>query len=419
MFSNDLEVFINRYLFINHSSLFSISSPRAAVRVSFVRAKWSEDRSHVDIIINEHGDVVQISKQHGFHATEIELFDYMITQLNDYLQRSEFGFREFKALGQSMQLSAICRYLLVHGVGLKGEVQLDNYIYVLSECIENFESWSSQTYEGNRIVFSMGFDYRAEERTGLTIKDYFKEEFLRVLTDGYNTILTCGRMGDILSLDSLNRTLVPEDLLAPIHYAATAYWAQDKRIAFVLNDQGEILVFCKQSLMFAKRRGEWGVFLHESNMESIVGYSTGFNQEAARAIYQTALDVSFMRTGGCIGFVGDDCSDLIPGGGALTLVNKKNKLFAHLSFAHTFQEIPRMLRAELVSVDGATIIYKTGQLLSIGTILNITTDGSSTSGGRTIAAKNLAMHGCGIKISNDGKIQSWEGASPIPYIEVG
>ena len=70
-----------------------------------------------------------------------------------------------------------------------------------------------------------------------------------------------------------------------------------------------------------------------------------------------------------------------------------------------FAHIPRKLRAELLSIDGATLVFDDGSVFAVGAILKI--PGGSSSGGRKAAALTLAEHGIGIKVSNDGHITAW------------
>ena len=71
----------------------------------------------------------------------------------------------------------------------------------------------------------------------------------------------------------------------------------------------------------------------------------------------------------------------------------------------SFSHIPRKLRAELLSIDGATLIFDDDSVFAVGAILKV--PGGSTSGGRKAAAMTLAEHGIGIKVSNDGHITAW------------
>ena len=68
-----------------------------------------------------------------------------------------------------------------------------------------------------------------------------------------------------------------------------------------------------------------------------------------------------------------------------------------------FIELDRKLRAEFVSMDGATILDKHGDVISFGAIIQ--NDSGSYGGGRGAAAKKLSKFGLAIKISTDGYIE--------------
>jgi hypothetical protein len=64
--------------------------------------------------------------------------------------------------------------------------------------------------------------------------------------------------------------------------------------------------------------------------------------------------------------------------------------------------MPRRLRLEMLSMDGATILDREGNILTAGTIIEV--GGGSPGGGRTAAAMALARYGTGIKVSQDGPV---------------
>ena len=69
-----------------------------------------------------------------------------------------------------------------------------------------------------------------------------------------------------------------------------------------------------------------------------------------------------------------------------------------------FIDIDRKLRAELIGLDGATIIQKDGSIVAFGAIIQ--NEKGSTGGGRGAAAKLLSdYNGFAIKISTDGYIE--------------
>jgi hypothetical protein len=121
--------------------------------------------------------------------------------------------------------------------------------------------------------------------------------------------------------------------------------------------------------------------------------------------------VSFARTGGCIGIITSSKKQLSLERG---LVNETDLLESDSEKLKTittrlivggkkFHELDRLLRLELISIDGATVLDHKGKILASGSILSI--QGGSSSGGRQAATDALAEYGLGIKISNDGYVK--------------
>jgi len=128
------------------------------------------------------------------------------------------------------------------------------------------------------------------------------------------------------------------------------------------------------------------------------------------ALYETALDASFARTGACLGVVSSGSAgfweEKIDKDDRIALKNSpKSIALTQVIDGRKFHELDRMLRQELVAIDGATVINHKGEVLAVGAILKI--DGGSPGGGRTAAAETLAKLGLGIKISQDGGITAY------------
>jgi hypothetical protein len=193
---------------------------------------------------------------------------------------------------------------------------------------------------------------------------------------------------------------------SPHRFSAIANWCNTtNRVALALNRNGEILLFKDKKLQFAKRRGTWQFYSHDPVLRQF-GY--GLSNRLKEAIYETCLDVSFARTGGCIAVVGSTTASRLP-----EYVNPddiidqtrttKTSLLSKAIRRDTFPAIDRRLRLELVSMDGATIIGHQGNVLAAGAIVKVPS-GSSGGGGRRAAARQLSRLGLGIKISSDGPV---------------
>ncbi len=75
---------------------------------------------------------------------------------------------------------------------------------------------------------------------------------------------------------------------------------------------------------------------------------------------------------------------------------------AHI-FKNNFKDIDRLVRAEMIAVDGATILDHSGNIIAAGAIIKV--EQASEDGARTAAARTLAQYGVSIKISVDGEIK--------------
>lgn len=291
---------------------------------------------------------------------------------------------------------------------------------LLMDILETMVDWAGQSYEGRPIAFSVGVDNSGTSGSSVSFREIIQDEFLKVMTSGHDTLLVCNPDGGIHEHVSLFepdgetlRILDDEnhDLYAPINYIPIARWAENKRYAAVLNPEGEILLFKEGSLLFARRRGKWFFFTHSAYIAGLSGNDR--RPSAAKALYQTMLDVSFARTGGCLGLLRGktekETSSIAPGDRLFSPdhlgLSPKNRFLRKVIAGRKFQDLQRKFRMELAGIDGATVILGNGEILAVGAILKI--EGGSTGGGRTAAAMELAKHGAGVKISNDGEMTYW------------
>lgn len=268
--------------------------------------------------------------------------------------------------------------------------------------LHQFVAWSARTYEGSAIASSIGVDPNAHGKA-TSLAEVFKEDFSAVVSNGFDTLLVVTPNCEISGSDQLPAHHAGLNY-APYRLGAIAEWAFDGRIALVLNRLGEQLVFKNSRLIFAKRRGEWQYYAHELYLREM---RLPQNRLLREAIYQSCLDVSFARAGGCIIVVRsgamakvDDIisdSDLITGGAPSI---KARTIQAMVD--GKFQDLDRRLRQELLSLDGAMVLDHVGNIVAAGAIISV--PAGSEGGGRTAAAKKGSGLGLGIKISEDGGI---------------
>jgi hypothetical protein len=275
----------------------------------------------------------------------------------------------------------------------------------IGHILRQFEKWSARTYEGGAITSSIGIDPGAESQ-GPSLSEMFQEDFSAVVSNGYDTLLVVNSSGEISGSGQLEASQLGLDHV-PYRLSALANWAHAQRICLVLNRLGEQLIFRNKKLIFAKRRGEWQYYAHEMYLRQL---QPPQDRKLREAIYQSCLDISFARSGGCIiviksGSLGDVQTivsepDLVSGSNP----SIKSRTIRAMTNAK-FQNLDRRLRQELLALDGATVLDHKGNIVAAGAIISVSA--GSEGGGRTAAAKKGSNLGLGIKISEDGGISTY------------
>lgn len=279
-------------------------------------------------------------------------------------------------------------------------------IRAVSPILRQFEAWSSRTYEGGAITSSIGIDPSARGQ-GNSLAEIFDHDFSAVVSNGFDTLLVVTPDGEISGSGQLTANQLGLEY-APYRLNAIADWTRDDRIALVLNRLGEQLVFKNKRLIFAKRRGEWQFYAHEMYLRQM---QPPQNRNLREAIYQSCLDISFARSGGCIivirsgslGEVGEIVSD------SDILLGENPSIKSKIIYAmvnNKFQDLDRRLRQELLALDGAMVLDHQGNIVAAGAIISV--PAGSEGGGRTAAAKKGSSLGLGIKISEDGGISVYK-----------
>jgi hypothetical protein len=339
---------------------------------------------------------LELHRSQAFTRRERELVGHFVEALSEILGQAEASY--FRDLMASVPRQVISRLLPAE----RGR-------RVLERAIQRFESLASETYEGKPVVSAFGLTGSIGHGP-VQMDDLWKEDFSRVLANGFDSMYVAGSDGRIFNLACLP---YPSSVsYAPHRLGSIAAWCdRSQRVALVLNRNGEVLVFNDRRLQFARRRGAWRYYAHDSVISRLgVG-----RLPLRRAVYESCLDVSFARTGGCIailtrsGFARLDDA-LSPS----DRIENQDSARAKLLFAAVrapFQALDRRLRQELLSMDGATILQHTGEVVTAGSIVRV--PGGSSSGGRRAAAVQLSKLGLGIKISADGPITGFRSRREI------
>lgn len=284
---------------------------------------------------------------------------------------------------------------------------------VLLQTLDQLSTWSSRLYEGHPITAAIGF-LPNDNTQSVSLTDIWKYDFSAVLTNGHDTLFTVNHTGHVVGHESLD---VPAQIppFAPYRLAPLADWANQGRLIVVLNRTGEILLLRDRRLVFARRSGTWH-FLTPDAVVTQMGRPD--NRDIRTAVLETAIDVSFARTGGCIGIVTSAHahkwkSVVVHSDDYLQPpMSAKARALVRAIDGAAFHRLDRRLRQEIVAIDGATVINHHGEILAVGAILKI--PGGSAGGGRLAAAKALSRLGVGIKVSQDGGIRCYHDGNDQP-----
>jgi DNA integrity scanning protein DisA with diadenylate cyclase activity len=283
--------------------------------------------------------------------------------------------------------------------------------------IDQMSLWAGQQYEGKPIPAAMGFV--PGNHAGLTaFHDFCQEKFSAVVSNGFDTLVTCSYDGQVIGHETLAATPA-NPTFAPYRLGTIADWACDGRLALVLNRVGEVLVFRNKQLVFARRAGHWHFLTHEP---LIAQMRRPQDERVRRAIYETCLDASLARSGACIGVITSAHSYrwekvlCTPSDTLQPAQSTKTRVISAMVANRKFHELDRRLRQELAAIDGATILDHEGTILASGAIVKVQT--GSSEGGRLAAAKELSKRGLGIKVSQDGRISGFRDGANDPVFTV-
>jgi hypothetical protein len=382
-----------------------------------------------------------IKRNQPFKSNDIELVKSIIYEL---VLISSLGIKESAYL-QKLQHSAIEKAICFS--------LSENCGHTLLELLSEMTKWAERTYEGKDLTFGFVINETSLSQNPLSNLHFSKllsNDFMALLSDGVKSTIEFDRNGFLIGYYALK----PRSnlLICPQKYLPFASYCSANKIGVTLNEKGDMMIFKNNTLVFAKRRGMWNSFNHETLIDLLSNKTIHTIKEIRKNIYITALDVSFAGNGGCIVYLNKDNSNTnqvlncIDSNDILTEFhyNQKKKLEREeaeklynffnrpitpsnesVSFKNyiaddksvktssiisiiagrKFHELNRKLREELVSMDGAIIIDYDGTIIACGAIIKI--EAGSSGGGRLAAAKTLAKFGTSLKISTDGIIQGF------------
>lgn len=348
-------------------------------------------------------DYFQLQWSHEFHESDIRLIEQAIVAYGR-LQREAPTLVD--SLHERIQRSAIATAL----------TRSEDQRVAVERVILAFTDWSSQTYEGERVSAAVTISAAAAEKAQpMAMQSVLEEDFSKTLTDGTSSWWEVDVRSQLVDLAIERHSFqFGDDGFFPFRYLALSQ-ASDGEIAvgLALNRHGEVLVFAEGALRFARRRGRWIHFTHAASVKQMAGGPGARPHALRRAIYESCLDASFARSGACIGLVlkskFEELQKVVaPEDRLKSPINQKARVAAGIIRGRKFVDLPRLLRKQLLRMDGALIVLWDGTIYACGALVDIGQVERGNHGGRSAAAKSLSRFGLGVKVSEDGLITAYK-----------
>ena len=327
------------------------------------------------------------------------------------------------------------------------------------------ENWSTKTYEGKKVPFAFCIDFQSSQGT-FNYLDFLEEEYSATFSDGITSIIELDKNLCFVKYNSLTENNIYNQVdlsTTPLRFSQVIMSFTKNKIGVLLLTNGDLVIIKNKKIELIKRNAKWVNFNKDVFVSTVMSVNKTepylITESLLNALYYTSLDVSFSHSGGLISVIRDkkmlvnpseykaivkgtynnkkdygvisyidDIQTIIPKYEELKNTYPKyfddskmkkrfNKRIAlleilkeykgnntnKLNYNIKFESIDRKLRAELVSMDGATIIDSNGYVISFGAIIK--NDSGSYGGGRGAAARKLSKYGLAIKISTDGYIE--------------
>ncbi|MEQ1573794.1 MAG: hypothetical protein ABL993_06060 [Vicinamibacterales bacterium] len=256
-----------------------------------------------------------------------------------------------------------------------------------------------------------------------SIKSFFR------LADGVRTVFLANADGQLLDIIDIERWAaeLPEQ---PVQHVACAnvYQAharatlQHGNVCAVLSPSREIKVFAEGAEAFTFRGAAWHLLDLKSKYD--VWAAAVGDEGLASCLFQAALNLSDAREGALFVVLREPGADAgrlvapadrldVPVPGTMPSGRPSRRDLLHLLEGRTLTDLDPSVLAALASLDGATVVDRTGRLLAAGAILrhppldevfNGVGHGGAIEGARTTAAMAASRFGPVLKVSEDGMI---------------
>jgi len=242
-----------------------------------------------------------------------------------------------------------------------------------------------------------------------------KEKWIRAVAGHADMVLSCfGKAGTIIGVTSLenNNAKVESSLILPGELQPIASFISEGTVALARAKNGDLYLIVSSGASFVKSHGKWYYLNYESLKSTIRKFMADI--ESTQALVELVLDASHTRKGAlyCIPEAEADVSVMVAD---YKIKNGPNYVLRQTSRGLSIKNtMYRKFVSAGASVDGATILSKTGEIYDVACMIakpdkeRISAVSSSElpgyPGARSTAASNASIFGTSIKISSDGPI---------------
>lgn len=313
------------------------------------------------------------------------------------------------------------------------------YAATLYEVFQMYKEWSAPENRGGS--HSCGVYFTRSKGAGGNCFSLRGEACLKAIGVSPGTLLALGRSGDILAVENIPP--LPADqrriqrLAAPLAHAGLALWSSRRKAAAHLCPDGRILLFAGKRLLFMRRDSYWRSFPHSlAGIDELLPRDVPLmNPELRRAVYLTCLDLSFSGRRACLGILpegrspsapeerspsapgepgekevpaerGDTDFESLCAGALFSSASLGNggKLMAGLVKDKKFQDLPRIFRLEMSTMDGPLILDAQGRILGAGAgFKSGLAPGAQQE--ESVAARRFGDRGMGVAVSESGAVE--------------
>lgn len=316
-------------------------------------------------------------------------------------------------------------------------------LVLLKRLITELKNWSSITYEGSKVEFSIGVteENGCDNKTSIT--EFLRSKYSAMISNSTNSMIVIGTNGNIIDYIYNDNERCIESLDCPSLCKNIVSKALNEKYMFscflVLTKNSDIFLISRDGTLRGLFRGnKWQLispetFIYHSCKALFgVGYKDTFLKDLhhnpmLKKIFSIAMDLSLSYCGGIVSFVKNKeeflKEEFVEDEKNLLLKDENNAkkiLFLKMlggNNDNAFVETHNNALIELLSMDGAMCVdSESKKIIVLGYILkNIKP--IDEHGGRGAAAYHLSKYGLSIKVSEDGKITLYNNSLKIYEIK--